>query len=208
MGFEIAPAVLVTGDVGDNRATTERSIDWAALADAEAVVKGDVGLPSMDVQDGLDLAGAGADSISPGTSGAAGAAGGYGSSGLSGDSGEFMDEPQRALMADDTGEGEASVSRTMSSQSVADHDLQSKTGLEDFETGAAGLPEGGLAPSAGVDDQAAVGVEAGTAGGCCDGSYHLSSLLGVCCGVMTSSDTCSALHGSARFFLAVFAKGS
>jgi hypothetical protein len=138
MGCETVPAVLVTGDEGDNRTTTERSIDWAALADAEAVVKGDVGLPSMNVQDGLDLAGGGADSmISPGMSGAAGAAGGYGSSGLSGDSGEFMDEPQRAILADDAGEGEASLSRTMSSRSAVDDDLQSKTGLaiEDFETG-------------------------------------------------------------------------
>jgi len=72
---------------------------------------------------------------------------------------------------------------------------------------AAGLSEGGLAPSAVVDDQAAVGVEAGTAGGCCDGSYHLSPLRGVCCGVRASSDNCSALHGSARHFFGCFCKG-
>eukprot|EP00775_Hariotina_reticulata_P012211 gene12211-12348_t len=156
-----ARPVGAEGDWG----VSERSIDWAALSDAEKLVKEDVGLPSVIVQDGLDLAGAvaGSDSSLPGAAGATGAAGGY-SSGL-GDAGEVLDS-QRATMAGGSGTRDSDMSRMMmSNQTAADSDLQSKVGqaIRDIESGA-GLPEGRLAPPAGVDSQAAVAVEPGTTG--------------------------------------------
>jgi len=140
--------MVIAGDVSDWGAG-ERSMDWSALSEAERLVKEDVGLPGVIVQDGLDMPGAvGVEGrAAPSAAGAVGAAGGY-SSGL-GSLERVQDAERMGMMSSNSsssgGGGGGGTARMMSEQGKADSDSLAKAGqaIRDIESGA-GLPEGRL----------------------------------------------------------------